>query len=121
MHYNDPDISNRDFLTCVMHDPSLPLADRMRAAKALLKIGPPPPPPPQPSLTIQITGISAEDMEAASWWSEWVAFSLEMQAYRRTLPKAEQDEIVAAVNRCMRRNELGVDLLDPMSEVKGHA
>ena len=87
MHYNDPDISNRDFLTalCTIHRcPWLIVC----ALRRRFKIGLPPPPPPQPSLTIQITGISAEDMEAASWWSEWVAFSLEMQAYRRTLPKA---------------------------------
>ena len=42
MHYNDPDIDARDFLYCVMHDGSLPIADRLHAADALLGVEPPP-------------------------------------------------------------------------------
>lgn len=76
MHYNDKNINDREFLTCVMHDPSLPLVDRMRAAKALLKLGPPPPPPPPVVLRIRIEGLSHEDLGRV----QFASFSPELQA-----------------------------------------
>ena len=35
MHYNDPDIGAMDFLTAVMRDPSVSIADRVHAAQAI--------------------------------------------------------------------------------------
>ena len=62
MHYNDPDISARDFLDACMHDPELSLDSPMRAAKTLMKLGPPPPPPPPPTVLIKIGGFICPEL-----------------------------------------------------------
>ena len=67
--YNDPNITSKEFLYAVMHDPKVDIVDRVKAAAALMEIEPHG--PPRPSLTIQIQCISDDDMHAASWWSEW--------------------------------------------------
>ena len=38
MHYNDPDIGAMDFLTAVMRDPSVSMADRVHAAQAITQV-----------------------------------------------------------------------------------
>ena len=38
MHYNDPDIGAMDFLTAVMRDPSVSIADRVHAAQAITQV-----------------------------------------------------------------------------------
>lgn len=119
MHYNDPGLRPVEFLRAVMHDPKADIADRVRAATALLAIEPYC--PPQPTVLIRITGISDDDMQAASWWPEWVAFSLEQQRYFNSLPKHEQDDFMRVIHRLERCNELDVGELNVRSEVKGHA
>ena len=118
MHYNDANLSAKAFLRCVMHDQKVDIVDRVKAAAALLDIEPHG--PPKPSLTIKIECISDDDMHTASWWSQWVAFSLEQQAYFHSLPQAEKDEITRALHRLERCNELDVGDLKLMS-VKGSA
>jgi hypothetical protein len=116
MHYNDPDIDARDFLYCVMHDSSLPLADRLHAADALLDVEPPPRLSP-PSVLYLIPDLpSPEELQAMR---EWMAFQAEQIAYFRTLPRAEQDEVINAVKRIERCNELDIDDLRFM-QVQGH-
>jgi hypothetical protein len=117
MHYNDPDIDARDFLYCVMHDSSLPLADRLHAADALLGVEPRPRLSP-PTALYQIPDLpSPEELLAMR---EWMAFQAEQMAYFRSLPKAEQDEFLQAHSRLIRCNELNTGQLTIMSEVKGH-
>ena len=58
-------------------------------------------------------------MHAASWWSEWVAFSIEQQRHFNSLPQHEQDEFTRVIHRLERCNELDVGDLKLMS-VKGH-
>ena len=53
-------------------------------------------------------------------WREWMAFQAEQMAYFRSLPKAEQDELLHVVKRLERCNELDTGELTIMSEVKGH-
>ena len=117
MHYNDAEDA-WDFLYCVMHDSSLPLADRLHAADALLAVEPPPRLA-KPALTIQIGGLlSPEELLAMG---EWMAFQAEQMAYFRSLPKAEQDEFLQAYKRLTRCNELDVGQLTVTTQVKGHA
>jgi hypothetical protein len=117
MHRNDPN-SATSFLRNIMHDRTAAIEHRVQAAIALLAVEGPDGPP-KPSLTIQIQCISDDDMHTASWWSQWVAFCLEQQAYFHTLPPAEQDEIRRAVQRLERCNELDVGDVKFMS-IKGH-
>ena len=103
MHYNDPDIDARDFLYCVMHDSSLPLADRLQASSALLGVEPSPRFT-SPTVLYQIPDLpSPEELQAVR---EWMAFQAEQMAYFRTLPRAEQDELINAVKRIERCNAL---------------
>jgi hypothetical protein len=116
MHYNDPDIDARDFLYCVMHDSSLPLADRLQASSALLGVEPSPRFT-SPTVLYQIPDLpSPEELQAVR---EWMAFQAEQMAYFRTLPRAEQDELINAVKRIERCNALGVSDLRLM-QIKGH-
>jgi hypothetical protein len=39
-HYNDPNLTAKEFLYAVMRDVSVPIADRVRAASALMSIEP---------------------------------------------------------------------------------
>jgi hypothetical protein len=73
---DDPNTSPTAFLRSVMHDRTAPIRDRVRAAKALLKIeGPNGPPHLQPpSLTIRIHLPHALEMQRL-----WESFSPEMQ------------------------------------------
>jgi hypothetical protein len=117
MHYNDPDIDARDFLYRVMHDSSLPLADRLHASFALLGFEPHPRFR-KPALVIQIADFPPpEELQA---WLEWEAFSREQMTYFRSLPKAEKDELLQAFNRLIRCNELDVGDVKFM-HAKGHA
>ena len=59
--YNDPNITSKEFLYAVMHDPKVDIVDRVKAAAALMEIEPHG--PPRPSLTIQIQCISDDDMK----------------------------------------------------------
>jgi hypothetical protein len=117
MHYNDPDIDARDFLYCVMLDSSLPLADRLHAADALLGVEPPPRFSPA-TVLYQIPDLpSPEELQAMR---EWMAFQAEQMTYFRSLPKAEQYELLQAHKRLVRCNELDTGQLTIGSEVKGH-
>ena len=58
--------------------------------------------------------------EELQMWREWMAFQAEQMAYFKTLPKAEQDELINAVKRLERCNELDIGQLTIMSAVKGH-
>lgn len=120
MHYDDPNLRPKDFLYAVMHDRSAPIADRVHAASALMYIEPHG--PPKPSLTIQITCFSDDDMRATSWWPQWVAFCIEQQRYFNTLPRQRSGR----AHGCGRSPDAHAMSwasvpLDIMSEVKGHA
>jgi hypothetical protein len=127
MPYDDPALSDTEFLRAVRDDPKVDIADRVKAASALVelerdhghaqprvryrRIVEP------PSLTIRIECCPHEEFPM---WAEWEVFSREQRAYFNTLPHAEQEEITRAVNRMMRCNELDTGPLTHMSEVKGH-
>lgn len=93
-----------DFLYSVMRDKSLPLRQRIKAAGKLMAIEGPDGPP-QPTLLITIQGFIHPDL-----METWEFFSSE-----------EQAELLYAVKRLLRCNELGTGELKVTSEVKGHA
>ncbi len=92
-----------DFLYSVMRDKSLPLRQRIKAAGKLMAIEGPDGPPP-PTLRIVINGFICPQLVET-----WDAFSPQ-----------EQAELLLAVKRLLRCNELGAGELKPTSEVKGH-
>lgn len=115
--YNRPNLSPEQFLYEVLHSPDVAVEDRIRAAAALAEIerlG-----LARPTLVIQIPNFP--DAEELRMWVEYEAFSREQRAYFKTLPKAEQDEIMRVLRRLERCNSLGIGPLDITSEVKGHA
>ena len=109
MHYNDPDIGAMDFLIAVMHDPSVPMADRVHAAHAITQVE-------------AMSAIGAIDAVffAAMMHKQWEDFCAEQQAHFNTWPEHEQREFMSVVQRLERCNELCVGDLKLMS-VKGHA
>ena len=109
MHYNDPDIRAMDFLTAVMRDPSVSIADRVHAAQAITQVE-------------SVSAIRAIDdvFFAAMMHRQWEDFSAEQHAYFNTLPEYEQEEFMRVLHRLERCNELDVGDLKLMS-VKGHA
>jgi hypothetical protein len=109
MHYNDPDVGAMDFLTAVMRDPSMSIADRVHAAQAITQVE-------------SVSAIRAIDdvFFAAMMHKQWEDFSAEQHAYFNSLPQAEQDEFMRVLHRLERCNELDVGDLKLMS-VKGHA
>ncbi len=113
MHYNDPGLRPVEFLRAVMHDPKADIHDRVTAAAAPMEIEPHG--PPKPVLTINIQCFSDDEVQAASCWSEWVAFSIEQQRYFNSLPQHERDEFMRVLHRLERCNELDVGDLKRMS------
>lgn len=127
MSYDDPKLSDEEFLRSVRDDPKVDIADRVKAATASAeleraraqaqprvryrRIVEP------PSLTIRIECCPHEEFPM---WAEYEVFSREQRAYFNTLPRAEQEEITRAVNRMMRCNEVGVDGPLADMQVKGH-
>ena len=109
MHFNDPGIGPMDFLIAVMHDPSVPMADRVHAAQAITQVR-------------SVCAIRAIDdvFFAAMMHKQWEDFSAEQHAYFNTLPEHEQREFMSVVQGLERCNELDVGDLKLMS-VKGHA
>ena len=90
--YNQPDITDTEFLRAVMHDPKVAIEDRVRAAIALLEIEPHG--PPRPSLTIQINATQ-EMIDKVHEWEQWQSFCVEQWEYYQSLSPAEQ----AGLNR----------------------
>ena len=115
MHHDDPHIRPKDFLYACMRDKSLPLKCRIKAAGHLMRIEPHG--PPQPAFTLKIECCPHEDFPM---WAEWEAFSREQRAYFNTLPPHERKEIIDAVSRLVRCNELGIDRPLEHMQVKGH-
>jgi hypothetical protein len=88
MHYDDPGLRPVEFLRCIMHDRNAPIADRVRAATALMEIEPNG--PPQPSLTIRlqvspelINGIQSYCASIQSFADEQQAFFLSLSPQNR--------------------------------------
>ena len=108
MHYNDPDIGAMDFLTAVMRDPSVSIADRVHAAQAITQVE-------------SVSAIRAIDdvFFAAIMHKQWEDFSAEQQEYFNTLPEHEQEEFMRVIHRLERCNELDVTDVKFMS-IKGH-
>ena len=108
MHYNDPDIGAMDFLTAVMRDPSVSIADRVHAAQAITQVE-------------FVSAIRAIDdvFFAAIMHKQWEDFSAEQQEYFNTLPEHEQEEFMRVIHRLERCNELDVTDVKFMS-IKGH-
>ena len=108
MHYNDPDIRAMDFLTAVMRDPSVSIADRVHAAQAITQVE-------------SVSAIRAIDdvFFAAMMHRQWEDFSAEQHAYFNTLHEYEQEEFMRVLHRLERCNELNVSDVKFMS-VKGH-
>jgi hypothetical protein len=107
-HYNDPDIGAMDFLTAVMHDPSVSIADRVHAAQAIAQVE-------------SVSAIRAIDTVffTAMMHKQWEDFSAEQQEYFNSLPQHEQDEFMRVLHRFERCNELDVGDVKFM-QVKGH-
>ena len=115
MTRDDPGISPIAFLYACMHDKSLPLTQRIKAAGKLLAIEPHGPPP--PSFTIKIECCPHEEFPM---WAEYAAFSREQMEYFRSLPLRERWHIINVVSGLTRSNELGVDRPLSDMQVKGH-
>jgi hypothetical protein len=97
--YNDPDLSATEFLQAVRDDSSVPLMDRIDAARYLIFID-------------QFPGI----LDQIAKFGE-----ARFKEMFDELPEAERNEITNQVNGLLRCNSLGIDRPLDWLPVKGHA
>jgi hypothetical protein len=118
MSYDDPGLRPVEFLRQVMHDPKADIRDRVKAATALLDIEPHGPPKPVLTFRLEVPLEVTNSIQLAC--ASFQQFADEQTAYFLSLPLAEQKELIDAVDRLERCNEVGVGSLDHMP-VKGRA
>jgi hypothetical protein len=112
MARDDLNVLPKDFLYTVMRDPTADIADRVKAASALIQIEPNG--PPRPSVLVRLE-VPPELMNGIYEYCAGIqSFCDEQQAYVLSLSRAEQKELVDTVAQFERCNELGVGPLDRM-------